>query len=327
MRLTITALVLFVSCISQFSFAQRTDTLKIYNQYSSPLKEKTIRINGNEIITDNNGNVVVTLNSDSLIIEANNHERYSTATNQIPADNKIVLDKHFGWKDLLTPMFYIINGGLWLLLFIVFAETGLFAGFFLPGDSLLFVSGIYSNELVNSIYPINNDYLNLLVLIGLVSLMGIIGNMAGYWFGSRIGHKMYEWKDTLLFKRKYLEQAHDFYEKHGGLAIVGARFLPLVRTFAPIIAGIVKMDKAKFTYYNIVGSIAWVTSMMLGGHFLQKWIYSWFGFDLKSHLEVIVIGIVAVTTAPVVYKMFFSREKSPTLEIGKEIVEEEIKGK
>jgi membrane-associated protein len=126
------------------------------------------------------------------------------------------------------------------------------------------------------------------------------------------------------FQKKYLHQAHEFYEKHGGLAIVGARFLPMVRTFAPIIAGIVQMDKKKFTYYNVLGSILWVTTMVLAGHFLQKWILDWFGFDLKKHLEIIVIGIVVVTSGPVLYKMFFSKKKSPTLEIGKNVMDEEV---
>jgi membrane-associated protein len=135
---------------------------------------------------------------------------------------------------------------------------------------------------------------------------------------------MYNWRDRLLFKQKYLYQAKEFYEKHGGIAIIGARFLPLVRTFAPIIAGIVAMDKKKFAFYNIAGSFAWVASMVLGGHFLQKWIATQFGFDLKSHLELIVLVIVLVTTAPVVYKMFFSKKGSPTIEIAKEIPGEEL---
>ena len=122
---------------------------------------------------------------------------------------------------------------------------------------------------------------------------------------------MYHWKDRYLFKKKYLHQAHDFYEKHGGLAVIGARFLPFIRTFAPIVAGIVQMDRKKFHFFNIVGSIAWVFSMIFGGYFLQKWILSQFGFDLKEHLELIVLGIVLVTTAPVIIKMISGRKKKP----------------
>lgn len=216
----------------------------------------------------------------------------------------------FHWTQLLQPQFYIEHGGLWLLLFVVFAETGLFVGFFLPGDSLLFVAGIYSADLVTNSFPfLHNEYVQLLLLCGLISAAGIAGNAVGYWFGRKVGPAMYHWKDNLLFKRHYLEQAHDFYEKHGGGAIVIARFIPIIRTFAPIVAGIVEMDKKKFTFYNIVGCIAWVLSMLVGGHFLQKWILSQFGFDLKSHLEVIVLGIVLVTTAPVIIKLVTGKKK------------------
>ncbi|MFY7965886.1 MAG: DedA family protein, partial [Chitinophagaceae bacterium] len=129
-------------------------------------------------------------------------------------------------------------------------------------------------------------------------------------FGRKVGPAMYNWKENFLFKKKYLEQAHDFYEKHGGGAIVFARFLPIVRTFAPIVAGIVAMDKKKFSYFNIVGCLAWVLSMLIAGHFLQKWILNQFHFDLKEHLEIIVIGIVVITTAPVIIKMITGKKKS-----------------
>jgi membrane-associated protein len=221
----------------------------------------------------------------------------------------ILLSVDFHWSQLLQPQFYIEHGGLWLILFVVFAETGLFVGFFLPGDSLLFVAGIYSSNLAESFIPTGNEYLDLIELWILISLAGIAGNAVGYWFGRKVGPTMYEWKENLLFKRKYLRQAHDFYEKHGGGAIVIARFIPIVRTFAPIVAGIVQMDKKKFGFYNIIGCIAWVFSMLFGGHFLQKWILSKFDFDLRDHLEVIVLGIVLVTTAPVLIKLFSGRSK------------------
>ena len=215
----------------------------------------------------------------------------------------------FHLTQLLQPQFYIEHGGLWLLLMVVFAETGLFAGFFLPGDSLLFVAGIYNKELITNLMPIENEYLQLLILWVLISSAGILGNTVGYWFGKRVGPTMYNWKENILFKRKYLEQAHDFYEKHGGGAIVFARFIPIVRTFAPIIAGIVQMNKSKFTFYNIIGSFTWVLSMLVAGHFLQKWILAEFNLDLKSHLEIIVLGIVFITTAPVLIKLFTNKKK------------------
>ena len=215
----------------------------------------------------------------------------------------------FHWSQLLQPQFYIEHGGLWLIMFVVFAETGLFAGFFLPGDSLLFVAGIYSTNLANEVVSTGNEYIDLLVILVLIAAAGIAGNTTGYWFGRKVGPAMYGWKENVLFKRTYLEQAHEFYEKHGGGAIIVARFIPIIRTFAPIVAGIVQMQKARFILYNIIGSIAWVFSMLVGGHFLQKWILSQFGFDLKHHLEIIVLGIVLITTAPVIMKLVFNKGK------------------
>jgi membrane-associated protein len=215
----------------------------------------------------------------------------------------------FTWKYLLNPDFYINNGGLWVLLFIVFAETGLMVGFFLPGDSLLFVAGIYSEKLVGRMPGggTGSDFLDLLILLVLVSACGIIGNTLGYWFGRKSGPFLFHRKDTFFFKKKYLYQARDFYDKHGGQAIVFARFLPIVRTFAPIVAGIVEMEKKKFTYYNIIGCVAWVFEMLLAGHYLENLFITMFGFDLKKHLEVIVIGIIVITTFPVIYKIFFGK--------------------
>ncbi len=220
---------------------------------------------------------------------------------------QILLEFH--WTNLLQPQFYIEHGGLWLILFVVFAETGLFAGFFLPGDSLLFVAGIYSTNLANEFIPTGNEIFDLLLIMMLISAAGIIGNTTGYWFGRKVGPAMYQWKENMFFKQRYLQQAHEFYEKHGGGAIIVARFIPIVRTFAPIVAGIVQMDKKKFAFYNVVGCVAWVGSMLFAGHFLQKWILAQFGFDLKDHLEVIVLGIVAVTTAPVIMKLVFNKKK------------------
>ncbi len=212
--------------------------------------------------------------------------------------------------DLLDPKTYINNGGLWMILFIVFAETGLFAGFFLPGDALLFVTGIFSDKIVSAaLFDTNNQWIDLGILWVLITLAGIAGNFVGYWFGKKSGHFLYERKDSFFFKKKYLRQAHDFYEKNGGTAIIVARFLPFVRTFAPIVAGIVEMDKKKFAYYNIVGCMLWVGSMLLGGHFLQTWLLNQFDFDLTEHLEIIVVGIIALTTIPVIWKVFISKRK------------------
>jgi membrane-associated protein len=221
----------------------------------------------------------------------------------------ILLDFH--WTQLLQPQWYIENGGLWFIVFAVFAETGLFAGFFLPGDSLLFVTGIFSNDLVQKGLGISfgSSFINLVVLGIVISLAGIFGNFVGYWFGKKSGPFLFERKDTFLFKKKYLLQAKEFYDKHGGGAIVMARFIPIVRTFAPIVAGIVGMDSKKFTWYNVVGCVAWVFSMLFAGHYLQQLFLTAFNFDLTKHLEVIVIGIVLITTAPVFIKIFTDKKK------------------
>lgn len=219
-------------------------------------------------------------------------------------------------KDLLNPEFYINNGGLWVLLFIVFAETGLMFGFFLPGDSLLFVAGIYNQSLITSLFKnmTISDFPSLLLLWAMITVFGILGNAVGYWFGNKSGPFLFHRKDTWLFKKKHLYQAKEFYDKHGGQAIVFARFLPIVRTFAPIIAGIVVMDKKKFWFYNIVGCAAWVFAMLFAGHYLEKLILMKFNFDLKKHLEIIVVGIVVITTAPVLYKLFFGRKNTASVE-------------
>jgi membrane-associated protein len=219
------------------------------------------------------------------------------------------------WKDLLSPEFYINNGGLWVLLFIIFAETGLLLGFFLPGDSLLFVAGIYTTELAAYFFDTGSDFVNLVLITIMVTFCGVLGNMVGYWFGVKSGPFLYERKDSLFFKRRYIEDAKGFYEKHGGAAIVFARFLPIIRTFVPIIAGVVKMDRKKFSLYNLIGCVAWVTTMLFAGHYLQRLILREWHFDLKDHLEVIVVGLALVTGLPVLLKLFFgTRASSKTID-------------
>lgn len=214
-----------------------------------------------------------------------------------------MIDMAIQLKDLVNPEFYIQHGGLWLFLFIVFAETGLFAGFFLPGDSLLFVAGIYCNELAAEFIDLQIDFLNLLMLATLVSAAGILGNIVGYWFGAASGQYLFNKKDSFFFKKKHLNAAKEFYDKNGGGAIVFARFLPIIRTFAPIVAGIVNMDKGKFTLYNVAGSIAWAITMLFAGHYLYQFFLNQFGFDLKSKLELIVVGIIFITTVPVILRV------------------------
>ena len=223
----------------------------------------------------------------------------------------------FNWAQLLNPEFYItmsIGGvqiGLWIVLFIVFAETGLFAGFFLPGDSLLFLSGIYSRDLIENFTFIESDIVNVTLLSVLIAVAGIFGNMMGYWFGAKSGYYLYNKEDSFWFKKKYLIQSKDFFERFGGKAIIFARFLPVVRTFAPIVAGIVTMDKKKFMFYNIVSSFLWSFVLIFSGHYLYGWFLDNYKIDLKEHIEVIVIGIIIISTLPVFLKFF---KKTPKQE-------------
>jgi membrane-associated protein len=218
----------------------------------------------------------------------------------------------FDWKQLLNPEFYIlmefsgVKIGLLMVLFIIFAETGLFAGFFLPGDSLLFLMGIYS-ELLTQQIAIGDDLANVTLMATLVSLVGVFGNSVGYWFGVKGGTYLYNKEDTFWFKEKYLLQSRDFFEKYGGKAIIFARFLPIFRTFAPIVAGIAAMNKKKFMFNNIVGSVLWSFSMIFSGHYLSALFMEKFDIDLKKHIEYIVIGIVLITTLPVLFKLLKKR--------------------
>lgn len=220
-------------------------------------------------------------------------------------------------RELINPQFYIEHGGLWMILFIVFAETGLFMGFFLPGDALLFVTGIYSSTthhvpgiVASALFETNNQWVDLFILWLLISVAGIAGNFVGYWFGKKSGPFLFERRDSFLFKKKYLLQAHDFYEKNGGEAIILARFVPFVRTFAPIVAGIVAMNWKRFSFYNITGCILWVGTMLFAGHFLQAFMLKQFDFNLKDHIEIIVLVIVLVTTLPVIWKFVSHGKKS-----------------
>jgi membrane-associated protein len=203
------------------------------------------------------------------------------------------------------------NGGLFFLLFIIFAETGLFIGFFLPGDSLLFTAGIYLRNQPEGFYNLHYG-----IVVVLIIIASVLGNMVGYWFGRKAGPVLYNRKESWYFKKKHLIKAHDFYEQYGKGTIFLAKFLPIIRTFAPIIAGIVKMDRGVFFLYNILGSIAWVVSMVLGGYFLEAWVERRFGFSLTEYIELIAIVIILITTLPILYKLFFAKKhvvpSSPT---------------
>lgn len=193
-------------------------------------------------------------------------------------------------KQLVNPESIINYGGIVLLVIVVFAETGLFFGFFLPGDSLLFTAGLLCGTGVFDVH--------ILTLLSSVSIAGILGNMVGYYFGWRAGETLFKRDDTLLFKKRYVHMAQDFYSRHGGLALIAGRFLPIIRTFAPILAGVIKMDLRVFTFYNVTGSVLWVFSLILIGYFLGTTFP-----QVKDYLHYIIIGLIIVTAIPV-YKSY-----------------------
>lgn len=197
-------------------------------------------------------------------------------------------------KNLADAEWIITNGGLYLVMLIIFAETGLFIGFFLPGDYLLFITGMI---IANSMYPFEHGWSNLVFWNTLISVCAILGNFVGYWFGKKSGPLLFERKDSLLFKKKHLEQARAFYDKKGGSAIIIARFLPIVRTFAPIVAGIVEMDFKKFVQFNVWGALIWVFSLVSLGFMLGENAF------VKEYIDKIVIGIIVITTFPVLWKI------------------------
>jgi membrane-associated protein len=190
-------------------------------------------------------------------------------------------------QNLTDAQSILSSGGFYLLLIVVFAETGLFFGFFLPGDYLLFLAGLLSAAGIIHV-PIYTLVLSLIAA-------GILGNYTGYWFGYRTGPVLFSKNDSFFFKKRYITVAEEFYAKYGGMALILGRFFPIVRTFAPIFAGIVKVDLKKFTVYNIVGSMAWVTTLTLTGYFLGRRFP-----NLKDYLQYIVLGLIIITTIPLV---------------------------
>lgn len=200
-------------------------------------------------------------------------------------------------KQLTNPESIIKYGGLALLLFVVFAETGLLIGFFLPGDSLIFISGLLcatSPDLLGAeIFP----------LIIFISLAAIIGNIVGYYFGWKVGTSLFDKPDSLIFKKKYLETTREFYNRHGGKTLIMGRFLPIIRTFAPILAGVIKIDFKLFMFYNIVGAFAWIGSLASIGYFLG----SRFPF-VKNYLGYIVVFLIVITAIPV-YRTYQKEKK------------------
>lgn len=208
--------------------------------------------------------------------------------------------------DLFKPQELIEFGGLALILIIIFLENGVFFGFFLPGDSLLFTAGLLA-------YPSGHQVLHVEIenLILGIGLAAILGYYFGFWFGHRTGEAIYNKKDTFFFKRKYIETAEVFYKKYGGLALIMGRFLPIVRTFAPILAGVVKVRPQIFFLYNIVGAFLWPSVIVTAGYFVGQFVP-----NALDYLNWIVIAFIAVTTIPIVntWRKEQARKKAEQLE-------------
>jgi membrane-associated protein len=197
-------------------------------------------------------------------------------------------------KDLVHAIYdvraIIQTGGLALICGIVFAETGLMIGFFLPGDSLLVTAGILAN-------PQAGGYLSLWSLLFLVTACAIVGDQVGYLSGRKLGPAIFRKEDSLLFRKSHVERAHAFYERYGAKTIVIARFVPIVRTFAPIVAGVAKMNYRTFVVYNVVGGVLWVWSMVLGGYFLLS-LTKMIGIDVEHHLHKVILIVVFLSILP-----------------------------
>jgi membrane-associated protein len=196
------------------------------------------------------------------------------------------------------------------LIAIVFSETGLLVGFFLPGDSLLVTAGLFAAS----------GDLSVWVLLPTLTVAAILGNSTGYLIGRKTGPLLFKREDSLLFKRKHLERAHEFYEKYGRKTIVIAQFVPIVRTFAPTVAGAANMEYRTFVTYNVLGAFLWIWSMVLAGFKLPKLIGFVLGREftpdeVKSYLHFIIVGVVFLSLLPGIIEYLRARRKSVHAEV------------
>ena len=202
-------------------------------------------------------------------------------------------------QDLFRTLYNVPElirmGGMAGLIFIVFAETGLMIGFFLPGDSLLVTAGLFAAK-----GDLQIAWLN----VALVAA-AILGDATGYWIGYRAGKALYSRPNSFLFRREHLVRTHAFYERHGGKTIVIARFMPIIRTFAPVVAGAASMTYRRFAIYNIVGGAAWVLSMTLTGYYLGLAVP-----DIDKHIHIVVAVVIALSLLPAVISFIRARLQS-----------------
>jgi membrane-associated protein len=198
---------------------------------------------------------------------------------------------------------------------IVFTETGLLVGFFLPGDSLLFMAGLACVPGGNAV--LGHEQLNLPLLMFLLSAAAVAGDTVGYWIGYRAGVKMYEREKTLFFRKDHLLATKAFYEKHGGKTIVYARFVPLIRTFAPVVAGIAQMSYRRFISFNVFGGIGWVITLLLAGYFLGQIPL------IQNHVDFTVMLVILVSLLPVIFtvaKAWLTKRRASAHDIEKDAI-------
>ncbi|HQX55626.1 MAG TPA: DedA family protein [Pyrinomonadaceae bacterium] len=200
-------------------------------------------------------------------------------------------------KDFLNPKLLIdwllglLGGYVYFgLFFIVFAETGLAVGFFLPGDSLLVVTGLMARTLP--------DKLNIVLVLIAFFAGSVIGDSTGYWTGRWMGKTLFNRESSLIFKPSRVAKAHAFFEKYGVKTVILARFVPIVRTFAPLVVGAAEMPYAKFLLFSVIGGILWIFSMVLAGYYLGTAIEGAFNIKLEDHIEKVVILVVLLSLLP-----------------------------
>jgi membrane-associated protein len=185
-------------------------------------------------------------------------------------------------------------GGLYGLILVIFSETGLMVGFFLPGDSLLLTAGLFAAR----------GDLNIETLIPCLLVAAICGNTTGYWIGNRAGRALYSRPNSFLFRREHLMRAHEFYERHGGMAITLAQFMPFFRTFTPVVAGAAEMSYRRFFTFNVIGAVVWITSMLLAGFYLGRIVP-----DIEHRIHLVIAGVIFVSLLPALYAWLKSRRQ------------------
>ncbi|MDD5363327.1 MAG: VTT domain-containing protein [Ignavibacteria bacterium] len=207
------------------------------------------------------------------------------------------------FKSVTDPSFlptFIKNIGYIGLIVIVFSETGLLAGFFLPGDSLLISAGLLAATPIAAGSP--ETYMNIVLLNACLIPAAVIGDQVGYFIGHKSGPMLFKKEQSLFFRKDYLIKTHDFYEKHGGVTLIAAKFMPIVRTFAPTVAGVAQMKYLNFLRFNVFGGIFWVLSMTLIGYLLGNVIP-----DIHKHIEKVIIVVVFISISPAIYKFIQSK--------------------